>query len=376
MKIVGIVAEFNPLHNGHKYIIDHARNELKADYIVIAMSGDYVQRGEPAIFDKSLRAKAALLAGVDAVFMLPVTISSASASYYALGATSLLDSLGCSHILFGSENGNIEELKKSEYISGIIDSPNNILAREYIKAIKLLDLKLEPVTLKRSGADYNDSDNIINNKCSASYIRKNFNELFTDSNSSNHNIIPEKIFDLYHQYLCEYSPVFTNDFSSVLLSQLITNSDRGFNQYFDIFSDLSDKIIKNICSFTSFTEFTDLLKSKDITRSHISRALLHICLNITKEDIENIKTLNYCPYARLIAFKKDSDILTILSKNSQIDIISKLSDYINALKNTKDNKSLLKLSLINKDINASHLYSYHTNKGKIINECQKRIVII
>lgn len=376
MKIIGIVAEFNPLHNGHKYIIDYALNELKADYTIVAMSGDFVQRGEPAIFDKSVRAKAALLAGADAVFMLPVVISSASASYYALGAASLLNSLGCSHILFGSENGNIEELKKSEYVSGIIDSPNNILAREYINAINLLDLKLEPVTLKRSGADYNDSDNVIDNKCSASYIRKNFNEIFTASDNSRLNIIPESIFNLYHQYLCQYSPVFTDDFSSVLLSLLITNSSTGFNQYFDIFSDLSDKITKNICSFTSFTEFTDLLKSKDITRSHISRALLHICLNITKEDIENIKALNYCPYGRLIAFKKDSGILTILSKESKIDIISKLSDYISALKNSGDSESLLKLSLINKDINASHLYSYHSNNGNIINECQKRIVII
>lgn len=416
MKIVGIVAEFNPLHNGHKYIIDYARNELNADYIVIAMSGDYVQRGEPAIFDKWVRTKAALITGADAVFMLPVTISTASANYYALGSVALLDNLGCTHILFGSENGNIEDIKKNVYVSGIIDSPNNILAREYLNAIKTLNLKIEPITIKRQGSNYNDLDNIIDNKCSASYIRNHFAEIFNvaadnavqniTSNhnnvldfaskcnnnfelSSNHNdvldsvskynntdIIPSEILDNYKLYLTNNSPVFPDQFSDMLLSQLINNSNIGFNKYFDIFDDLSDKIVKNICSYTSFTEFTDLLKSKDITRSHLSRALLHICLDITKSDIDNIKALAYAPYGRLLGFRKNSDILTILSKTTKVEIVSKLADYINILKVASTDKAVLKLNLLAKDMNASHLYSYHSNNKKIINECQQRIIIV
>lgn len=390
MKIVGIVAEFNPLHNGHKYIIDYAKNELKADYIVIAMSGDYVQRGEPAIFDKWIRTKSALLAGADAVFMLPVTISTASANYYALGSTALLYSLGCTHILFGSENGNIEAIKKSVYVSGIIDSPNNILAREYLNAIKTLNLKIEPVTTKRQGSDYNDLDNVIDNKCSASYIRNHFDEIFNYSanestnnifsnrniDTNNVDIIPSEIFDTYKLYLENNNPVFTNQFSDMLLSKLINNTTNRFNEYFDVYDDLSDKIAKNICSYASFTEFTDLLKSKDITRSHLSRALLHICLDITKADIENVKALAYAPFGRLLGFRKDSDILTTISKTSRIDIVSKLADYIDNLKNSSSNDDKLKLEVLNKDINASHLYSYHSTPRKIVNECQQRIIII
>lgn len=366
MKIVGIVAEYNPLHNGHKYLIDYARNTLNADYIVIALSGDYVQRGEPAVFDKFVRTKTALIAGCDAVFMLPVAISTASAQYYARGAVALLDKLGCNTILFGSENGDINSLKTSEYKNGYIDSPNNILGREYISAIEYLKASIEPVTIKRLGTDYNDSTNIKDNFCSASYIRNNFNKIFMDK--SNDNVMSDSVLNEYCLYLKAQKPLSPDSLSDILFAKLIEHNQDGFSSYFDVFDDLSEKIQKNINLYTSYSEFTDLLKSKDITRSHLSRALLHICLDITKKDMDIIASFNYVPYARLLGFKKESDVLSVLSKLSSTCIISKLADFYNTCDTSQKN-------ILVKDIQSAHIYSYLC-RNSVINELTQKIVII
>ncbi len=108
MNILGVIAEFNPLHTGHAYLLDTLRRETRADFCIVVMSGDYVQRGEPAFFTKELRTKAALLCGADLVLELPLSVSTGSAEYFAQGAVSLLDKLGCvTHLGFGSESGNI-----------------------------------------------------------------------------------------------------------------------------------------------------------------------------------------------------------------------------------------------------------------------------
>ena len=134
--ITGIVAEFNPFHNGHKYIIEKARKDTGADYVIVVMSGDFVQRGSAAIMDKHARTMSALKSGVDAVFMLPVAISTASAQYFARGSVKMLADLGCDYLYFGSEDGDIENIEKLQYIPGSVETPNNILAREYMDAIR------------------------------------------------------------------------------------------------------------------------------------------------------------------------------------------------------------------------------------------------
>lgn len=201
MNILGIVAEFNPLHTGHEYLIQRLRRETGADFCVVAMSGDYVQRGEPAFFSKSLRTKAALLAGADLVLELPLSISTGSAEYFAQGAVSLLHRLGCiTHLGFGSESGDIHAFllagalltkepaayqkllqaflkkgmsfpkaryealsahltEKSEDIADILSilkSPNNILGAEYVKALYEQNASMQPITLRRIGAGYHE----------------------------------------------------------------------------------------------------------------------------------------------------------------------------------------------------------------------------
>ncbi len=203
MNILGIIAEFNPLHTGHEYLMRNLRRETGADFCVVVMSGDYVQRGEPAFFSKFLRTRAALLCGADLVLELPLSVSTGSAEYFAAGAVSLLDRLGCvTHLGFGSESGDIhafhlagkllseepaayrnllqKHLKNgmsfpkaryealSAFLSGqtvqnadsivlsLLEEPNNILGTEYMKALYKLHSSIAPVTIKRAGAGYHE----------------------------------------------------------------------------------------------------------------------------------------------------------------------------------------------------------------------------
>lgn len=197
MKVVGLITEYNPFHNGHKYHMEEAKKITEADYVIVVMSGNFVQRGTPAIINKYSRAKMALSYGADVVFELPVCYSTGSAEYFALGAVSLLNQLGIiDEICFGSECGNIHELTSIARILAeeppeyktflnfflkngstfplartqalkallpdmedeIISSPNNILGIEYIKALIKLDSSIKPVTITRKLAGYHEEE--------------------------------------------------------------------------------------------------------------------------------------------------------------------------------------------------------------------------
>ena len=214
MKTAGIIAEYNPFHRGHEYQIQYTREKLGADYVIVAMSGDYVQRGTPALISKHLRTEMALRCGADLVLEMPVSVSTASAEAFAMGGVSLLDSLGVVDILcFGSESGEITALKElaevlveepeeyrillksflsqglsfpaarsqalTEYfknprnftgddfdgvltpllnqVTRILNTPNNILGIEYCKALLRLNSKIQPVTIRREGMGYHDT---------------------------------------------------------------------------------------------------------------------------------------------------------------------------------------------------------------------------
>ena len=194
MKTVGIIAEFNPFHKGHEYLIRTLKKETGSDYAVIVMSGDYTQRGAPAIFDKYTRTKMALLSGADLVLELPLYYSTSSAEFFAGGAISLLNGLSCIDYLgFGSESGDTSSMRQiasvladepsefadaikenlksgmnyaaarsaalSSYLdtdASLIANPNDILGTEYIKALLIQNSPIAPVTIKRIGASYND----------------------------------------------------------------------------------------------------------------------------------------------------------------------------------------------------------------------------
>ena len=218
MRTVGIIAEYNPFHTGHAYHIARAKQLARADYAVVAMSPDFVQRGEPALFDKYARARMALQNGADAVLELPVCYACASAEYFARGAASLLNSLGVVDALcFGGESDDVQQfLRAAElllrepddfsetlksllrqgktypqarsealgaYVSpGFLASPNNILGVEYCKALLALESKITPLPLRRAGNSYH-SGALTGAYCSASALRRAVFELHSSQSA-------------------------------------------------------------------------------------------------------------------------------------------------------------------------------------------------
>ena len=404
MKIIGIICELNPLHNGHKYLIDMARTKFGADYVLLVMSGDYTQRGTPSIVSKELRTKMALMTGADAVFELPVQYATGSAEYFASGAISLLNSLGIvDHVLFGSENGDIEEIQKIASIlndepqeykkilqdnlkkglnfasardnalkriisfdnNDILIGSNNILGIEYCRALLATGCRITPLTVKREGSDYTD-EVLSDNYSSASAIRKALEESRSDSvKDALSKNMPSDVLDLLlnnHSYNC------LDNYSGLLHYKLLLGRKDGFTSYADIHRDLSDKIIKNLPKYTTISEFTSLLKSKDLTYTRIQRCLLHILLGIRQDTLDILKSENYPVYLRLLGFRKESSaLLAKIKEYSAIPVISRMSDSFKI----EDN---IQKELLSEDVLASDIYHLIVPEEK--NEYQKPVTIL
>ena len=379
MKVVGLIAEYNPFHNGHKYHIEKAREITGADAVIVVMSGNFVQRGAPAIMPKHLRAKAALSEGVSLVIELPVCFATGSAEFFALGAVSLLQKLGCvDSICFGSECGDIEVLQNlakiihdepeeyklflnqylrqgnsfplsrqkaireylhSDIADSILAEPNNILGIEYLKAIYRLDSKMKPYTISRIASHYHDTD-LKEHYSSASSIRKNISEHVEFDLS---NQVPlSNLSLLKDNYLVRY-PIYADDFSLLLKYKLMNETKESLTAYMDVSEEVGNRICNQLNRFQSFDQFCELLKTKEVTYTRISRALLHILLDIKKND------MNCIEYARVLGLSSgDSELLTKIKKNSSIPLVTKLASV--------DKLSTSAKSQLEKDIYASNLY--------------------
>lgn len=365
MKINGIIAEYNPFHNGHKYHLEESKRLTGADYTVVVISGNFIQRGDPALVDKHTRAEMALNNGADLVLELPAVYSASSAEYFATGAVSLLDKLGVvTHLCFGSECGDTTLLRQIASIlreepedyttelktklkqglsypaarnsalihhcpslaanSRIFSSPNNILAIEYIKAIMNLDSKMEPVTLRRLGAEYHDPSP-RSQYCSALAIR----QALADGRglTSVAHYMPESARELLEHRLVLGRGIFANDFSSALYYKLLSEKELGFDKYLDVSADLSNRICKHLSEYKNFDDFCDLLKTRELTYTRISRCLLHILLNLTKEDMAVCSELEHTPYARILGFRKETGpLLSAIKEQASIPLVTKLAD--------------------------------------------------
>ncbi|MCI9616974.1 MAG: nucleotidyltransferase [Eubacterium sp.] len=406
MKTIGIIAEFNPFHNGHKYLIEKAKKITNADNVVIVCSGNFVQRGTPAIFDKSVRTTAALLNGADVVLELPVIYSTASAETFAHAAVKLLDKLNCiDYLCFGCETDNIKALptlskilleEPADYknmlavylkngfsypkarakaltdycnenhilnnyiVNQTLEQANNILALEYLKALKKFHSKIKPLAIKRVGSSYS-SDSLDDKFASATGIRK---ALY--NNQIINNFVPENCNDIYkHIDYLEF-----NDFSCILGYQLIKNTN--FASYYDINEELSNRIKNLKTHFFDIESFINELHSKNYTYSGLSRALSHILLNITENDMKQFVSNDYFDFVRVLGFRKDNKILTKIKEHSSLDIISKFSTYYN---NSTDNTK----KILDINIKSDELYRmvYMNKYGKMIpTEFERQICIV
>lgn len=381
MNVTGIIAEYNPFHRGHQYQIDYIKNVLRSDYVIIVMSGDYVQRGTPALLSKHLRTEMALRCGADLVLEMPVSVSTASAEAFAMGSVSILDSLQVvDQLCFGSEHGEvsalqglaailvrepeeyrrllksflsegrsfpaarsqalIEYFKNPHHFEGndfddiltslvnqiiqILNSPNNILGIEYCKALLRLDSSIRPVTLKRQGMGYHDT--VLNEQftsapehfASASAIR---NALKSDSKINGVlKEVPNEAASILETAVNKNEFLLEDDFSLLLQYCLLNETPESLISYADMSKDLAARICNQINHFKNFTQFTELLKTKELTYTRIQRALLHTILKIREQPKE-------IPYARVLGFRKSSSpLLKEIKQHTTIPVITKAAD--------------------------------------------------
>ena len=427
MKVTGIIAEYNPFHRGHEYQIDYCKKKMHSDYVIVVMSGDYVQRGTPALLPKHLRAEMALRCGADLVLEMPVSVSTASAEAFAMGGVSILDGLNVvDQLCFGSEYGEVSALQElasvlikepEEYrvllktflseglsfpaarsqalieyfknphhfegddfdgiltpllnqIVQILNSPNNILGIEYCKALLRLNSKIKPVTLKRQGMGYHEttlneqSTSTSEHFASASAIR---NALKSDSEINEVlKEVPDEAVPLLKTAVKKKEFLLEDDFSLLLQYCLLNETPESLSGYADMSKDLAARIYNQINHFENFTQFTELLKTKELTYTRIQRSLLHTILKI-KEQPEKI------PYARVLGFRKSSSpLLKEIKQHATIPLITKAADATGIL--SADGQELW-----NTNLRASNIYeSVLTQKTghTFIHEYKKQLVLI
>ncbi|MDD6810611.1 MAG: nucleotidyltransferase [Lachnospiraceae bacterium] len=412
MKTVGIIAEYNPFHNGHAYQIAKAKEITGADYCIIVMSGNFVQRGTPALLDKSLRTKAALQSGADLVLELPVYYAVSSAEYFASGAVALLDKLGVTdYLCFGSECGNLTILSalanalldenaifqsnlKEKLKDGlsypqarnyalaasspnlkadldILQSPNNILGVEYLKALQKRSSRILPYTITREGAGYHMSK-LHESYSSALAIRQSLCEKQDIAHVKEQ--VPESMYALFEENYQKNFPILPEDISNLLCYKLMMEQEKGFTEYLDIDHDFSDRIRKLLSTYTDYSSFCEQLKSKNRTYTRVARNLLHILLDIYQNDMEVFCADDYIYYARILGFRKDAaPLMSAIKKNTSIPFFSKLADSDSYISSTSGRK------MLQKDIHTSHIYSLllHQKFGQgIQNEYKTQVIIV
>ncbi len=423
---VGIIAEYNPFHNGHQYQIQKAKELTGADFCVIAMSGDFVQRGAPAIFDKYTRTHAALLCGADVVLELPPAFATSSAEDFAACGVALLDRLGVvDNLSFGSECGDLDSIlgaahalsQESEDFkqvlraqlkaghtfpqariaaleadgleADLLSAPNNILAVEYAKALMKRNSSIKPVTVLRQGSGYHeaglsqtglsqagpsqeqDSDETPLFS-SATAIRKTL--CTADSPSADETglldsldrHIPRPALPLLSQAV----PVTSHDFSALLTHRLLECDNLA--DYLDCSEELAARIRTSALSFGSWEDRIADLKTRQYTYTRVSRALCHILLGITKEETAERKERDYISYGRILGFRREAQpLLAAIKKASAIPMITKTADASSIL----DSVSYRDFQ---RDAACSHLYQAvlaQKSRQPVLNEYNHPIVI-
>ena len=420
MKTVGIIAEFNPFHNGHKYLIEESKKRTGADYCIVVMSGDFVQRGFPAVTDKFTRALSALNSGADLVLELPSYYSLGSAEYFAGGAVSLLNKLGSvDYLCFGSESENLDILsdianilneesesfkrnikeytkKGSSYAASrenaviaellasnpsLCDSgkkaeikkaltfPNSILAIEYIRALKKTNNKMSPVLIKRIGENYHSES--ISDYSSDTAIRNSIIKTEAENLSLTYAVkstMPEDAFDLLNDRFQNGEYLREEILDKLLYYKLLQNKN-NLTQFLDVNESLSNKICKNLDNYVTFSDFCDILKSKDLSYTRISRSLMHILLDIRADNMQIYKNDGFTSFIRILAQKKSSSpLLANIGENSEIPVLNRLKDAEKLL----DPQSM---QLFNENLAASKIYNLICNRKNIGEFSLKPIII-
>ena len=401
-KVLGVIAEYNPFHNGHFYHLENSKKLTNCDYSVAIMSGNFSQRGSTSLVDKWQKTKMALLSGIDLVIELPVLYSISSAENFADGAIKILNSLGIvDFISFGSESDDLYILDKianilysepkeykdflsfylkngasfpkareyallkyvddddcSNIISSVISSPNNILGIEYLKALKKYNSSIRPVCIPRFKSEYN-SNSFSENIASATAIRnlvknKDFDIIKDLVPSQTYSILMENI---NNGHFVPDLNIFEKEIIYILrkmsIEEIANLPDVSEGLEFVINSAV------NVCN--RLTDLLSLVKSKRYTQTRLQRIFLYALLGITKDDMNISK--NNLPYVRVLGFNENGKRLVseISKKGSEIQLVTSVKKFVDFNSN-----SILK-QLLDIDIFATNVYSIGFEKGSLNN---------
>lgn len=356
MKIGGIVAEYNPFHNGHKYQLKKSKELGEWTHAVAVMSSNYVQRGETALISKWARAEAAVKNGIDLVIELPTLWSTSYAQRFALGGVSLLESLGCVDMLsFGSECGDIDELIEcknainSEAVTqrlkenleyglsfataraealrtvygnrffDILEEPNNTLGIEYLQALDKLGSDIVPMTIKRIGAAH-DSLMRSDNFASASDIRS----MMLAESKDWEMFAPQSVVDIYNREAQNNRAPCPNsklEFSILCCMRQLSAEDIGLSP--DVSEGIEYRIHDAALKASSLEELYQLAKTKRYSHARIRRIVLHAFMGFVADDYKANP-----PYIHVLAMNsKGKEILKVAKETAKLPIVTKASDF-------------------------------------------------
>ncbi|MDR1521579.1 MAG: nucleotidyltransferase [Streptococcaceae bacterium] len=351
MKSVGLIVEYNPFHNGHKYHVKKAKEQTNADVVIAIMSGNFLQRGEPAIIDKWQRAKAALLNGVDLVIELPVKLAVQSADYFAKGSIYFLQKLGVKTLVFGTDvalqksvdyeafgrqaiakQKEIEKYFKklkgtkqrfSKQMSDVychffpevslnFTSPNHLLGLAYARENAKYQTPMKIIAIPRIGSNFHEIK-LSKNFASAAAIRKN---LLAGEKEKVRNMIPSTVFSSLHSLIC------WEDYFKLLKYHIISVKTSELSQIYQMNEGFEYRLQEKIKEADSFADLVNQLKTKRYTYTRIQRLLTYVLLNIKKEDFRKQKS--NMPFHILGFTDQGRKFLKIKKQKSNILFISKI----------------------------------------------------
>ncbi len=379
MKATGIVVEYNPFHNGHLHHLNQSRQKTNCEVVIAVMSGNFLQRGEPALVDKWSRTKMALKAGVDIVIELPYAFATAQATDFAKGAILLLDAMKCESFCFGSEEGTLNAFqhtysllssKKEEYNTAIsnfmkqgvsypkalneayklvslestqplldLTQPNNILGYHYLEATKLFNTSIQPETIQRIVANYHEDAQVDETIASATGIRK----LILDNQRLEEvqKFLPESSFQQLTEWTNTHHTFGSWDrFWPLLRFTILRHSKEQLANYAEVTEGMENAIWNAAVKCEQFETFMHTIKSKRYTWTRIQRMLTHIFTGFTWEQLAEV---NFPTYLRPLGMSKNGQTyLNSIKKDLQLPLVSRVAA-------SKD-------PLLQMDIKAANLY--------------------